>query len=133
MLPEADLVSVGESCVEKGLFGNEVIASDRKVRESLRKDVLLNTSTSTVEGISNRMLYNAKRASELNCPATNEQECGLELSEEEVVGKPREQLTEAVLKRFTEEMEKLHPETAHRSGMEDPGRIAMPDYNSEFI
>ncbi|KAH7378296.1 hypothetical protein BKA66DRAFT_396941, partial [Pyrenochaeta sp. MPI-SDFR-AT-0127] len=29
MLPEGEIVGVGESCVEKGLFGSEVISSDR--------------------------------------------------------------------------------------------------------
>ncbi|KAF1848669.1 uncharacterized protein K460DRAFT_267561, partial [Cucurbitaria berberidis CBS 394.84] len=36
MLPEGEIVSVGESCVEKGLFGSEVISSDRNVRQSLQ-------------------------------------------------------------------------------------------------
>jgi len=41
MLPEAGLVGVGVSCVEKGLFGSEIIASDRDTREALRPDIVV--------------------------------------------------------------------------------------------
>ncbi|KAJ8106299.1 hypothetical protein OPT61_g9628 [Boeremia exigua] len=39
MLPEADLVGVGSSCVEKGLFGSEIISSDRETREALHPNI----------------------------------------------------------------------------------------------
>jgi hypothetical protein len=41
MLPEAELVGVGVSCVEKGLYGSEIIASDRDTREALRPDIVV--------------------------------------------------------------------------------------------
>jgi hypothetical protein len=41
MLPEAELVGVGVSCVEKGLYGSEIIASDRDTREALRPDIFV--------------------------------------------------------------------------------------------
>lgn len=41
MLPEAELVGVGSSCVEKGMFGSEIISSDRETREALRPDILV--------------------------------------------------------------------------------------------
>ncbi|KAF3047943.1 hypothetical protein E8E11_008239 [Didymella keratinophila] len=41
MLPEAELVVVGVSCVEKGLFGSEITASDRDTREALRPDIVV--------------------------------------------------------------------------------------------
>lgn len=41
MLPEAELVGVGVSCVEKRLFGTEIIASDRDTREELRADIVV--------------------------------------------------------------------------------------------
>ncbi len=49
MQPEADLVTVGESCVEKGLFGSEVLATDGGVREGLRSDILLTISKTSIE------------------------------------------------------------------------------------
>lgn len=51
MLPESEPVALGESCVERGLFGQEVLSSDRKVRESLQGELFLTTSTHTVEEI----------------------------------------------------------------------------------
>jgi hypothetical protein len=41
MLPEAEFVGVGVSCVEKGLYGSEIIASDRDTREALRPDIVV--------------------------------------------------------------------------------------------
>lgn len=41
MLPEAELVGVGVSCVEQGLYGSEIIASDRDTREALRPDIVV--------------------------------------------------------------------------------------------
>lgn len=39
MLPEAELVGVGQSCVEAGLFGSEILASDRETREALHGEI----------------------------------------------------------------------------------------------
>lgn len=39
MLPEAELIGLGSSCVERGLFGSEIICSDRETREALRPDI----------------------------------------------------------------------------------------------
>lgn len=39
MLPEADFVGVGQSCVERGMFGTEIICSDRETRDALRPDL----------------------------------------------------------------------------------------------
>jgi hypothetical protein len=41
MVPEAELVGVGVSCVEKGLFGSEIIASDRDTRDALHPDIVV--------------------------------------------------------------------------------------------
>lgn len=49
MLPEAELVGVGESCIETGLWGKDVVASDREAREALHGEVLVTTSKWTVE------------------------------------------------------------------------------------
>lgn len=41
MLPEAELVGVGSSCVEKGLFSSEIVSSDRDTREALCPDIFV--------------------------------------------------------------------------------------------
>lgn len=35
MLPEAELVAVGQSCVEEGTWSSDILALDRATRESL--------------------------------------------------------------------------------------------------
>ncbi|KAF2853830.1 hypothetical protein T440DRAFT_417893, partial [Plenodomus tracheiphilus IPT5] len=51
MLPEGELVGVGESCVERGSFGKEVLASDREMREQLHAHLTVTVSRCSVEDL----------------------------------------------------------------------------------
>jgi hypothetical protein len=48
--PEGEYVGVGQSCIEKGMFGNTKIVSDgRRAREMLHKQLMVTASKHTVE------------------------------------------------------------------------------------
>jgi hypothetical protein len=52
MLPEAEYVRVGQSCIEKGMFSNdESVSGERKTRETLHPNVTVTASKHTVEDI----------------------------------------------------------------------------------
>jgi hypothetical protein len=58
MLPEADYVGVGQSCVEKGLFNDgESVSGDRKTREALQARLTVTASKHTVEEINKGIFH----------------------------------------------------------------------------
>ncbi|KAJ4374408.1 hypothetical protein N0V86_007273 [Didymella sp. IMI 355093] len=148
MLPEAEFVGVGVSCVEKGLYGSEIIASDRDTREALRPDIVVcvgmeeyvlkeekvegffgeeSLETKGFRKISAPYIQDADRSESDEAEALYFQDAEVELQsvEEKESG---EELTEEALERFCAELDKLFPNTTY-SAKSDPGGSVMPEFD----
>lgn len=150
MLPEAEIVGVGVSCVEQGLYGSEIVASDRDTREALCPEIVVCVGKEEyvleeelVEGFFGEKAFVAKGfrkrsadADRLESVEAEEQDAEVELRsvEEKDSGEEREetakgsweQLTEGTLERFCIEFEKLFPKIAY-TAKSDPGGSISPE------
>lgn len=150
MLPEAEVVAVGESCVEKGLFGSEVVASDRAVREMLDRELRVTCSKRYVgegegvemecwglvderveEGFGEGAGVFSTRAfvrvgEEVERPGQEVE--GVEEGVEQVE-RSGKMLTIEALERLCEELAMLYPKDAKKGAKEDPGGSVMPEYD----
>ena len=145
MLPEAEFVGIGQSCVERGMFGSEIISSDRETREALRSDVsvfveeeeeykLVEEKVGSFFGLGQSFLTKGfvKRSPSEEAGALYFQDAAVELEAEtagdnaEAQSEKGEELTEGALERFCVEVEKLFPGKSC-SPKSDPGGSVMPD------
>ncbi|KAH6633467.1 hypothetical protein C7974DRAFT_423797 [Boeremia exigua] len=144
MLPEAELVGVGSSCVDRCLFGSEIISSDRETREALRPDISVFVGTEEyvleeerVEGFFGEEGFETKGFTKRSAlyfqdadPAVDEETEALYFQDAEVESQSAEkgsgeELTEDGLARLCAEMKKLFPSTSHSAS--DPGGSVMPE------
>ncbi|KAL6710456.1 hypothetical protein ACN47E_008504 [Coniothyrium glycines] len=134
MLPEAELIGVGQCCVENALFGEEIVASDRSTREALRNDFSLIVGGEewvvrdvVVKGFGSEASFTTKELVKRDCPAET---VGHELEEEEEeveekwLGVP---LTEVSLAKLRAETDVLDPEAAYDDYKEDAGGSVTPE------
>lgn len=140
MLPEAEFVGIGQSCVERGMFGSEIISSDRETREALRSDVsvfveeeeyeLAEEKVGSFFGLGKSFLtkgFVKKEAGALHFQdATVELEAETAGDNAEAQSEKGKELTEGALERFCAEVEKLFPGKSC-SPKSDPGGSVMPD------
>ena len=144
MLPEAEFVGIGQSCVERGMFGSEIISSDRETREALRSDVsvfveeeeykLVEEKVGSFFGLGQSFLTKGfvKRSPSEEAGALYFQDAAVELEAEtagdnaEAQSEKGEELTEGALERFCVEVEKLFPGKSCLP-KSDPGGSIMPD------
>ncbi|KAF9690848.1 hypothetical protein EKO04_010949 [Ascochyta lentis] len=148
MLPESELIGVGQSCVEAGMFGSEIISSDRETREALREDVSVCVGDEewvlreqVVEGFGVEAGFETKAFERVDEGAKTSalyfQDAEVEVEsveasvlyfqDTEVVEKwSGERLTEGALDRLCVEMSELFPATVY-TVKSDPGGSVMPE------
>ncbi|KAJ4338027.1 hypothetical protein N0V95_008161 [Ascochyta clinopodiicola] len=148
MSPESEFVGVGQSCVEAGMFGSEVISSDRDTREALHPDISVCVwdeewvlRNEMVEGFglevgfATKAFVRADEGVETSALYFQAAEVGVEESvktsalyfqDAEVEKWSGEKLTESALDRLRDEMGVLFPATVY-TVKPDPGGSVMPE------
>ena len=139
MLPEADFVGVGQSCVEVGMFGSEIISSDRETREALRGDICVCVGDEewvlkeeVVEGFGEEKGFETKGFVKTSALYFQDAEGAEGVEAEALYFQDAEvegsgvRLTEDALERLRAEMTNLFPEKVY-TVKSDPGGSVMPE------